>query len=110
MGGERSEITPKCGQVDRASRINDPKLGEVTTRCEGRGESDIAERNSHHGGVVFFINAVLEGGQTVRVLGGDVAEQGRVRIGRATMGAVLLDYHLSLCEGPSHGSVIWGSA
>jgi hypothetical protein len=63
-----------------------------------------------HLGVIVFIRALLEGGQTVRVIGGDVAKQGGVRRVRATRGAVLLDDHLALREYPPQESVIRGSA
>jgi hypothetical protein len=110
MWGERSEITPKCGQVYRASRINDPKLGEVTTLREGRGKSDRDERDTHLG-VVVFISAVLEGGHAFNIVGGgDVTQKGCVRSGRATWGAILLYDHLAFRKSSPQKGVIRGIA
>jgi hypothetical protein len=55
---------------------------------EGIGEGYGAEGDTHLG-VIVFIRALLEGGQTARVIGGDVAQQSGVRRARATRGAVL---------------------
>jgi hypothetical protein len=76
---------------------------------EGRGKGYGAEGDTHLG-VIVFIRALLEGGKAVRVIGGDVAQQSGARRGRATRGAVLLEDHLALRDGPPQESVIRGSA
>jgi hypothetical protein len=76
---------------------------------EERGEGYGAEGDTHLG-VIVFIRALLEGGQTVRVICGDVVEESGVRIVRPTRGAAILDYHLALRECPPQESVIMGSA
>jgi hypothetical protein len=63
-----------------------------------------------HLGVIVFIRALLEGGQTVRVIDRDVAQHSGVRIVRATRGAVLLNDQFALCECPQQDIVIRGSA
>jgi hypothetical protein len=45
---------------------------------EGRGEGYGAEGDTHLG-VIVFIRALFEDGQTVRFIGGDVAQQSGVR-------------------------------
>jgi hypothetical protein len=76
---------------------------------EGRGEVYGAEGETHLS-VIVFIRALLEGGQTVRVIGGDVAHQSGVRKVRATRGAVLQDDRLTLGECPPQKGVIRGGA
>jgi hypothetical protein len=107
-GGESDEVTSKRGEVDRANGINYPKLREVTTMGEGRGEGYGAKGDTHLG-VIVFIRALLEGGEAVRVIGGDIAQHNGVRRVIATRGAVLLDDH-AFREGPPQESVIRGSA
>jgi hypothetical protein len=76
---------------------------------EGRGEGHGVEGDTHLS-VIVFTRALLEGGQAVRVIGGDVAQQSGERRVRATRGAVLLDDHLALRECPPQKSVIRGTA
>ena len=70
--GERNEITSKRGQVDREGGVHYRKLREVTTGCEGRRERDKVEGDTHLG-VMVFICIVLDSGQDVSVVGGDIA-------------------------------------
>jgi hypothetical protein len=80
------------------------------TRRERRGESDIAKRDTHLG-VVVFISAILEGGQAVSIVGGgDVAQQGFVRSGKATWGAILVYDNLACSKSLPQKDVIKGIA
>jgi hypothetical protein len=60
-GCELYEVISERGEVNRASGINDPKLREVTTRGEGRGEYHRVEGDTHLV-VIAVIRAVLESG------------------------------------------------
>jgi hypothetical protein len=48
--------------------------------------------------------------QTVSVIGGDVAQHGSVRSGRATTDAILMDDHLQFGNSPLQKGVMWGNA